>query len=249
MSFLLEFLKSGLVAFGGCISPVARLRPRYSIIGHWDADHVPTGRIEILSPLRPPEKIFKYIDPSYRKIPFGETYRVSLSSREFFTLRPISLKDLDRIGVEKKLHDSRVTGTVPIIVGYGCRKGSKRYQGYALYIDDFDADDGSAIKKIIDYMVIKYGEYFEGILLPVYEGTSGHKAKHPKELADLSRELAEYAAHKLKFVITLAHPSIPLWVGKLQNAVAFDRELEVVADLEEYKKDQTETKNQNRQQT
>ena len=236
---LLEFLKSGLVTFGGCVSPMASLRPRYSVIGHWDADHVPTGRIEILSPLRPPEKIFKYVDPSYRKIPFGETYRISLSRGEFFTLRPVGLKELSRIGIEKKLHDSRVTGTVPIVVGYGCRKGSKRYQSYALYIDDFDADDGDAIKRIVDYMAVKYGEYLEGVLLPVYEGTSGHKAKNPKELADLSRELVKYAARKLKFIVALAHPSIPLWIGELQNVVAFDRELEVVCDLEEYKKDQT----------
>ncbi len=243
---ILEFLKSGLVAFGGCVSPVARLRPRYSVIGHWDADHVPTAQLEIFTPSKPPEKILKYVDPSYRKIPVGERYRISLSSREFFTLQPIGQKDLVRIGIEKRIHDSSIAGTVPIVFGYSRKKGSKRYQGYVLYVDDFDADDGDAIKKLVDYMVVKYGVYFEGVLLPVYEGTSGHKARHPEELAELSRELIEYAARKLKFVVALAHPSIPLWVYELQRhheVVAFDRDLEVVCDLDEYKKDQENRKN------
>jgi len=238
---LFEFLKSGRIVFGGCISPVASSRPVYSIVGHWDADHVPTA-IEILAPLNPPEKILKYINAPYRRFFFGEAYRVSFGKVESFTLYPLGVKDLNRIGVGKKLHDSRKTGTVPIVVGYRFKK----YCGYALYIDDIDADDAEAVKKIIDYMVVKYGKYFEGVLLPAYHGTSGHKAKDPEELARISRELIEYAAQKLKFAIALAHPSIPQWVGELQkkygNVLAFDRDLEVVCDLEEYKKEQERNK-------
>lgn len=242
---ILEFLKSGIVVFGGCISPVAFAKPRYAVIGHWDADHVPTCKLEILSPMNPPEKIFKYIDPAYRKFFFGESYRVNLSRSEFFTLYPISLKDLRKAGIEKKIHDSRKAGTVPIMLGYGCKKGRTKYHGYVLYIDDFDADDGEAIKKLIDYVALKYGSYFKGVLLPAYEGTMGHKAKHPKELAELSRELLEYAARKCEFVIALAHPSIPHWLYELQsyNVVAFDRDLEVVCDLDEYKKDMEKEEN------
>jgi len=240
---ILRFLKSGYLAFGGCISPFASMKPVYSVIGHWDADHSPVNNVEIIAFLNPPEKILKYVRTTYRRIPLGETLKTSITKKESFILKPISLRDLKRMGVDKKLHDSRKTGTVPILIGYRYKKTVE----YALYIDDIDVDDVEPVKKVIGNHILKFGGAFRGVLLPAYHGTKGHKAKDSKELAMVSKELLEYAAQKLEFVITLAHPSIPYWLHELQkkydNIHPFDREILVVSDLEEYQKEEQGNEN------
>ncbi len=68
-----ELFKTGIVAFGGFTLAETVYKPRYSIIGHWDADHVAVFEdVVIFAPLKPPRRIEDFVNRWYMQIPFNK---------------------------------------------------------------------------------------------------------------------------------------------------------------------------------
>jgi len=227
---IVDFVKSN-IAFGGCMFPGGS--PVCSVVGHWDADHIPATGIHIIAPLNPPHRMEEYISNiPYTRIPPNKTEFVVSKDGVAMAVNPLGDRKMKELGIDGRIHSSSPSkGTIPIRIFTKSKKSVEAI----IYIDDFDADDGERIKKLIDANRAILGETLKGCALPVYKGTKSHKSREPTDLVELSRELVEYAAKQLDFVIVLAHPEIPPWVyalkAKHSNIVIFERGIPTIQEL------------------
>ncbi len=240
-----ELFKTGIVAFGGFTLAETVYKPRYSIIGHWDADHVVVSEdVVIFAPLKPPRRIEDFVNRWYMQIPFNKLRAVCSIGQETLYARALGDRELQEIDISERFHrtsPSRSTVPIRLILVKNITETSVEKE-IMLYIDDFDVGDVLKVKRLIDWHAEEFGQDFKGVLLPAYAGTKGHGAKHPKELSDASKHLVEFSAEKgLEIVGTLIHSPnwYPRWLTNLKakypSILEFPRTLKVLEDDPRYR--------------